>query len=151
MLRMARIEEERIDFLNWKDTISCSGNPLYGDTVWNVVMDGPLDSPYMGGKFNIRIKFPDNYPNECPVFEFLTPICHININGTHICLGSLTYYNPSYSIVQILTQIFMMLTSPNEHDAYNTDYKILYLNNYSEYLAKAREMTRDYAILKNNI
>lgn len=144
MSRMKRIEEERLDFIDWKNTISCAGNPLYGDTVWNIVMDGPLDSPYMGGKFKIRITFPNDYPTGTPIFEFLTPICHINISGTHICLGSLNYYNSSYSIVQILTQIFMMLTSPNENDAYS-QYKDLYLNHYTEYLAKAREMTREYA------
>ena len=144
MSRMERIEEERQDFNDWKNSISCYGNPCYGDTVWNITMDGPKDSPYMGGKFKIRITFPDNYPTGCPNFEFLTPICHINLNGTHICLGPLNNYNPSYSIVQILTQIFMMLTSPNENSPYST-YIDLYQNHYTEYLAKAREMTREYA------
>lgn len=144
MSRMQRIEEERQDFNDWKSSISCSGNPGFGDTVWNIIMDGPKDSPYMGGKFKIRITFPINYPNGCPIFEFLTPICHINIDGTHICLGTLNYYNSSYSIVQILTQIFMMLTSPNEDSPYST-YIDLYQNHYTEYLEKAREMTSEYA------
>lgn len=144
MSRTERIEDEREEFNDWKSSISCHGDPLYGDTIWNIIMDGPKDSPYMGGKFKIRITFPDNYPSVCPKFEFLTPICHINIDGTHICLGSLSNYNSSYSIVHILTQIFMMLTSPNENSAFGT-YKDLYLNNYTEYLAKAREMTREYA------
>ena len=144
MERARRIEQERLDFNDWKSSISCYGDPLYGDDIWYVTMDGPKDSPYMGGKFKIRITFPPNYPSNAPIFEFLTPICHININGTHICLDPLNYYNSSYSIVQILTQIFMMLTSPNENSAYGT-YKDLYLNHYTEYLAKAREMTREYA------
>ena len=144
MNRNSRIEEERADFIDWKSSISCSGDPCYGDEVWNVIMDGPKDSPYMGGKFKIRITFPKNYPTEKPIFEFLTPICHINIDGTHICLESLNNYQESYSIVQILTQIFMMLTSPNENSAYGK-YKDLYINSYTEYLAKAREMTSEYA------
>ena len=98
----------------------------------------------MSGIFKIKITFPSNYPNEVPLFEFLTPICHININGTHICLDSLNHYKSSYSIVQILTQVFMMLTAPNEDSAYS-QYKDLYINHYTEYLAKAREMTREYA------
>lgn len=144
MSRESRIEEERQEFNDWKSSISCTGDPYYGDSVWNIVMDGPKDSPYMEGKFKIRITFPNGYPDEKPNFEFLTPICHININGTHICLESLNNYNSSYSIVQILTQIFMMLTSPNENSAYS-QYKDLYINHYTEYLAKAREMTREYA------
>ena len=144
MSRRQRIEEERSEFNDWKSSISCYGDPFYGDDIWNVTMDGPKDSPYMGGKFKIRITFPNNYPSGCPIFEFLTPICHINIDGTHICLETLNYYNPSYGIIQILTQIFMMMTSPNENSAYST-YKDLYINHYSEYLAKAREMTKEYA------
>ena len=144
MQRLRRLEKERLDFLDWKSSISCQGEPLYGNSVWDITMDGPKDSPYKGGKFKIRITFPPNYPAGCPLFEFLTPICHINIDRSHICLASLNDYHHSYSIVQILTQIFMMLTSPNEESAYST-YKDLYINHYTEYLAKAREMTREYA------
>ena len=144
MSRRLRIEEEREEFNEWKNSICCYGNPYYGEDVWNITMDGPKDSPYMGGKFKIRITFPDNYPNDCPNFEFLTPICHININGTHICIASLNSYKSSYTIVDILTQIFVMLKTPNQDSAYST-YKDLYINHYTEYLAKAREMTREYA------
>lgn len=144
MSSSSRLEQERLEFLDWKSSISCDGDPKSGDTVWNITMDGPKDSPYMGGKFKIRITFNSGYPSSKPEFEFLTPICHININGTHICLDSLNNYDPSSSITQILTQIFMMLTSPNENSAYSK-YKDLYINNYSDYLAKAREMTREYA------
>jgi ubiquitin-protein ligase len=38
----------------------------------------------------------------------------------------------------------MMLTSPNKDSAYGT-YKNLYNTDYSGYLKKAREMTREYA------
>lgn len=144
MTRETRIEQEREEFNDWKSSISCYGDPQKGDSVWNVIMDGPLDSPYMGGKFKIRITFPPGYPTQKPNFEFLTPICHININGTHICLTSLNNYDPNSSITQILTQIFMMLTSPNEDSPYST-YINLYKDDYTGYLAKAREMTREYA------
>ena len=144
MIRFNRIEKERKEFLEWKDSFSCSGNPKIGDTIWNVVMDGPIDSPYAGGKFKIQIEFPQNYPTDCPIFRFLTKICHININGEHICLSSLNYYNSNTSISDILCQIFMMLTSPNENSPYNT-YIDLYNNNHAQYLSKAREMTRIYA------
>ena len=35
-------------------------------TMWNVVIDGPEDSPYAGGKFVVKIDFSDNYPFKCP-------------------------------------------------------------------------------------
>lgn len=150
MIRFTRIEKERNEFMNWKNTFSCEGNPnpKFGDNIWNVIMDGPSDSPYMGGKFRISIEFPPGYPSECPIFKFLTPICHININKEHICLSSLNYYEPNTSISDILCQIFMMLTSPNEDSPYNT-YIDLYNNHHEEYLRKAREMTKQYAM--NNL
>jgi ubiquitin-protein ligase len=144
MSRESRIEQERQEFIEWKNSISCEGDPQKGNSVWNLIMNGPGDSPYMGGKFKIRITFPDGYPSSKPEFEFLTPICHININGTHICIDSLNNYNSSYSITDILSQIFMILTCPNENSPYQK-YIDLYKNDYSGYLAKAREMTREYA------
>jgi ubiquitin-protein ligase len=139
-----RLEKERNEFLKWKKTICCDGNPQRGDSVWNIIMDGPLDSPYMGGKFKIKITFQKDYPNSNPKFEFMTPICHINIEGNTICLGSLNNYEKNTSIITILSQIFMMLTSPNEQSAFKT-YGELYVDNYSGYLKKAREMTKEYA------
>lgn len=147
MSREKRIEEEREDFIQYKKSISCDGNPQKGDTVWNVVMEGPKDSPYMGGKFCIRITFPDGYPVEPPTFSFLTPIIHINICGNYICLGSLKKdkYNSNVTILEMLSQIFMMLTSPNEKDPFPGELLDLYVNNYAGYLDKAREKTREFA------
>lgn len=145
MSRSSRIEQERQEFNEWKSSISCDGYPQYGDSVWNVTMDGPKDSPYNGGKFQIRITFPDGYPKEKPKFEFLTPICHINISGTSMCLSTINSYQEHYSIVSILSQIFMMLTSPNENSPLNSEYFKLYDEDYSGYLSKAREMTNQYA------
>ena len=146
--RKTRIEVERNEFNEWKSSISCYGDPKKGDEEWIVTMDGPKDSPYMGGKFKISIKFPSGYPKKVPIVKFQTPIYHLNINseGT-ICLSSLTYkYNENISIIDILTQIFMMLTSPNI-DSPLVGFDIIkeYNEDYSGYLAKAREMTREHA------
>lgn len=142
--RSERIEFERNEFNDWKSSISCYGYPE-GDKEWNIIMDGPKDSPYNGGKFKIKIIFSDNYPQKPPEFKFLTPIVHININGQTICMDTLgDKYKPSYSIVYLLSQIFMLLSIPNEDNAYST-YRDLYRNDYTGYLAKAREMTREKA------
>ena len=142
--RSERIEFERNEFNNWKSTISCHGHPE-GDKEWIIIMDGPKDSPYNGGKFKIKIIFTDNYPQKPPEFKFLTPILHININGETICMDTLgNKYKPNYSIVYLLSQVFMLLSIPNEDNAYGT-YRDLYRNDYSTYFAKAREMTREKA------
>ena len=143
-LNNERLEKERNEFLKWKDIISCEGNPQKGDNVWYIIMNGPLDSPYMGGKFKINITFYKDYPDSKPLFEFMTPICHINIKDRHICLNTLDNYNTNSTITQALSEIFMMLTSPNEDSAYSK-YKDLYLTDYTKYLSEARRMTREYA------
>lgn len=142
-----RLEKERKEFLDWKNSISCEGNPLEKETTWQITMDGPIDSPYNGGKFKIEIIFPDDYPAKAPKFKFLTNICHINIDSDtkYICLDSLhEKYKQETSIVELLAQIFMLLTSPNEESPF-TKYKTKYFDDYEGYLALAREMTREYA------
>lgn len=143
--RRDRIEEERKDFNEWKRSICCYGDPEYGKDEWNIIMDGPKDSPYAGGKFKIRINFPEGYPQDKPLFEFLTPIIHINISGTYICNDVFKNYNSDTSIIDILTNIFMMLTSPNEESPFPT-YINLFKDDYESYLEKARQYTKDYAI-----
>jgi ubiquitin-protein ligase len=146
MTSNSKIEEEINEFNEWKNTISCSGNYSTSDSTLYVTMDGPINSPYVGGKFKISIYFPNNFPTGKPTFKFLTPICHINICGESICLDSINYYNPdSTSIVDILTQIFLMLTTPNDTSIYNSTYGELYKNDLDAYFEKAREMTSQYA------
>ena len=145
MNRKERMKKELEEFNEWKSSICCDADIKEEDSVWNVMMEGPKDSPYNGGKFHIRITFPTNYPEDYPKFEFKTPICHINISGTHMCLSSLNSFKKEYTIIYILSQIFMMLTSPNETSILNGDYGKLYVDDYDGYLRKAREMTRQYA------
>ena len=144
--RTDRIAFERGEFNDWKSSISCTGDTS-SDKMWFITMDGPKDSPYFGGKFKISIEFKEEYPTEPPEFKFLTDICHININGSTICMDTLKKdekYKSSYTIVYLLSQIFILLSIPNEDNAYPT-YRDLYRNDYSGYLAKAREMTREHA------
>ena len=141
------IEQQRIEFNEWKDTISCHGEPKKGDNIWNIIMDGPKDSPYMGGKFKIEITFPEDYPFVQAKFKFKTKICHINIDddNEHICLASLDDdFGEILDVTNILSQIFYMFTSPNENSAY-PKYKEKYKEDYTEYLRIAREMTQQYA------
>ena len=43
MSRESRIEQERQEFNEWKNSISCYGDPQKGNSVWNVTMNGPGD------------------------------------------------------------------------------------------------------------
>ncbi|KAJ9358708.1 hypothetical protein DTO027B9_2381 [Paecilomyces variotii] len=61
----------------------CTMAPI-GDNIyeWRAVVEGPVNSPYEGGIFYIRIKIPRTYPMEPPQWKFETAIYHPNISKT---------------------------------------------------------------------
>lgn len=47
--------------------------------IWKVFIDGPLESPFTGGTFQVEINFEENYPFKAPKVRFLTKIYHPGI------------------------------------------------------------------------
>ena len=61
-------------------------NPRY----FNVVIDGPVGSPYEGGHFKLQLYLPEEYPMVPPKCLFMTKIYHPNIDFLgRICLDIL--------------------------------------------------------------
>lgn len=61
-------------------------NPRY----FKVVIDGPGESPYEGGKFKVELFLPDEYPMAPPKVRFMTKLYHPNIDKLgRICLDIL--------------------------------------------------------------
>ncbi|CAG2110830.1 unnamed protein product, partial [Medioppia subpectinata] len=57
---------------------------------WSGSIEGPPDTPYEGGLFNVQITFPANYPLSAPQISFTTTIFHPNVSQTGaICLDTL--------------------------------------------------------------
>src|SRR4051794_18739759 len=55
---------------------------------WQLSLQGPTNTPYEGGTFNLELKFPDNYPIKPPDVKFNTSIYHPNVSmkaGGTIC------------------------------------------------------------------
>jgi ubiquitin-protein ligase len=76
-----------------------SRDPPHGIGIWpsgnrfdllDAVIDGPEDSPFLGGEFRLLVTIPPNYPNVPPIVKFTTKIYHPNIDSAgRICLDSL--------------------------------------------------------------
>ncbi|CAF4516742.1 unnamed protein product, partial [Rotaria sp. Silwood2] len=61
-------------------------NPRY----FKVVIDGPRESPYEGGKFKVELFLPEEYPMAPPKVRFMTKLYHPNIDKLgRICLDIL--------------------------------------------------------------
>ncbi|KAM0698549.1 hypothetical protein Q7P36_002016 [Cladosporium allicinum] len=118
-------------------------NARYFD-VW---VDGPDGSCYEGGKFNLELFLPDDYPMCPPRIRFLTRIYHPNIDRLgRICLDVLkNNWSPALQIRTILLSIQALLGAPNPEDPLNEAVAKQWKENQPEAIKTAREWTQQYA------
>ena len=67
---------------------------------WNCTLIGGRYTPYEGGIFNLRIKFPYDYPKSHPSIFFITPIYHVNVSSKNgaVTFSTLNCWNPNISM-----------------------------------------------------
>ena len=92
----------------------------YGEDLneWKFILDGPENTPYEGGKFEIKMTIPPEYPCKPPKFKMMTKIYSPYINPydnsiSHPFLDVTIMDNswmPTKKIVQIISDFRRMLT-----------------------------------------
>lgn len=65
---------------------------------WNIIFNGPEDTPFEGGYFKATMEFPQNFPDDPPKMKFVTPMWHPNIyEDGNVCISILHSINdPMY-------------------------------------------------------
>ncbi|KAJ2492447.1 Ubiquitin-conjugating enzyme E2 6 [Coemansia sp. RSA 2050] len=72
---------------------------------WHYVLRGPPDTPYAGGEYHGKVKFPSDYPYKPPAIQMITPSGRFQTN-TNICMSMSNFHpstwNPAWSVSTIL-------------------------------------------------
>lgn len=115
---------------------------------WTGTIFGPEGTPYSGGKFELNIQFPKNYPLKPPVIKFATKVYHPNVDSWsgHVSLSVLgDEWTPALTIGKLVLSIQAFLGSPDTEDAIMPEIASEFARDKELYEKTARDWTRNYA------
>ncbi|KAI5303869.1 hypothetical protein KEM56_007110 [Ascosphaera pollenicola] len=109
---------------------------------------GPIDSPFEGGTFWVKISLMEDYPFKPPVVKFSTKVWHPNVSsqtGT-ICLDTLaTAWSPIFTLKSVLISVQSLLASPEPDDPQDAQVAVMLRDQPKEYARVAREWSIKHA------
>jgi len=112
-----------------------------------VKLQGPTDSPYEGGVFNLEMYMGDDYPMSPPKVRFVTRIYHPNVDKIgRICLDILKdKWTPALQIRSVLLSLQVLMGNPNVDDPLDESVADHWRRNKKDAEREARDWTRAYA------
>jgi ubiquitin-conjugating enzyme E2 D/E len=143
----SRIIKDYHDFIKNKP-LGGLGGPIDESYMhWEVIIPGPPETPFEGGKFKIEIKLDKDYPNSRPSCKFLTKVFHPNINFKegNICVKLLNNWTNKGSICSIIVALYGLLKDPNQDSHLNGNANDLYKRDKVRYNQLAKSFTNKFA------
>lgn len=121
-----------------------------GDNISHLLgsIQGPGDTSYEGGIFEVDITVPNDYPFEPPKMKFVTKVWHPNVSSQTgaICLDILKdQWSPAMTLRTALLSVQALLSSPEPNDPQDAQVAKQYLVNRREFDEQARSWTNTFA------
>jgi len=140
---MSAVKRLKKELIRGYDDPAVSAAPLDEDNFmqWDGFIEGPEYTPWEGGFFHVRFKFPDSYPMKPPKVIFLNRVPHPNVssNSGEICLDILkSEWKPVLGVNAVLTSLRSLLADPNPKSPLNVALAKVYVSDRMAYDAEVR-------------
>lgn len=115
---------------------------------WDCAIPGKTGTPWEGGHYKLKLRFPPNYPISHPSCRFDPPVFHVNVysNGS-VCLPLLEKdWIPTFTVKDILHTIQDLLDEPNPRDTVNNEAYLIFISDPAEYTRRIRDQAQAMAL-----
>ncbi|XP_031426697.2 uncharacterized protein LOC105895579 [Clupea harengus] len=129
----------------------CSVFPSDEDfTFWKILMQGPPETPYEEGVFELYCQFGEAYPVKPPLVRFITPVYHCNVNNVgRICHNIFDRnYSANVTMREILNAVYGLLIAPEPDDPLDSVLAEEFMSSPSKYKEEAQKNTEATANTK---
>ncbi|CAI6246291.1 unnamed protein product [Periconia digitata] len=127
----------------------------YSDlTSLDVLLAGPIGTPYANGVWRLHLAIPPTYPTAPPTATFRTPLWHPNIDEKSgaVCVETLKRdWSSSLKLRDVLVTISCLLIQPNPASALNEDAGKLASEDWNSFCRRAALMTKIHAAVPSNL
>ncbi|XP_071375493.1 uncharacterized protein [Centroberyx affinis] len=116
-------------------------------TFWKILMQGPPDTPYEKGVFELYCQFGPDYPVKPPLVRFVTHVYHCNVNSVgRICHNIFDRnYNAHITMREILDAIYGLLIIPEPEDPLDSILAEEFMTSREKYEQDAKKHTEETA------
>ncbi|KAF2639863.1 UBC-like protein [Massarina eburnea CBS 473.64] len=125
-----------------------ASDPYSDLTSLDILLAGPVGTPYVNGVWRLHLDIPPTYPTAPPTATFRTPLWHPNIDEKSgaVCVETLKRdWSSSLKLRDVLVTISCLLIQPNPASALNEDAGKLASEDWDSFCRRATLMTKIHA------